>query len=91
MKFKLYNDYKCLKLINFFSFSDFLFIRYGQVNIEEYVNHVEANSYIAYYMMEYLCGKCLMYPAGLQQSVLTPHWMGITYFLYPQERPRGWI
>lgn len=31
-----------------FSFSGFLFIRYGQVNIEEYVNHVEANSYIAY-------------------------------------------
>lgn len=33
----------------FFSFSDFLFIRYGQVNIEEYVIHVKANSYIAYY------------------------------------------
>lgn len=42
-------------------------------------------------IMEYLCGNCLMYPAGLQQSVLTPHWMGITYFLYPQGRPRGWI
>lgn len=48
-KFKLYSDYKCLKLIEiFFPFSDFLFIWYGQVNIEEYVNHVKANSYIAY-------------------------------------------
>lgn len=72
-------------------FSDFLFIRYGQVNIEEYVNHVDANSYMAYNTMEHLCGNCLIYPAGLQQNVLTPHWMGITYFLYPQGRPRGWI
>lgn len=36
-------------LSNFFSFSGFLFIQYGQVNIEEYVIHVKANSYIAYY------------------------------------------
>lgn len=42
-------------------------------------------------IMEYLYGKCLMYPAGLPQSVLTRHWMGITYFLYTQGRPKGWI
>lgn len=56
-----------------------------QVNIEEYVNHVDANSYMAYNTMEHLCGNCLIYPAGLQQNVLTPHWMGITYFQYPKE------